>query len=542
MAGVSVSLGAGVVGARASARVERRASTVRGATASVNGGSRATAVGGSVGRSAFLHGAGAGGPAGLGSAALPRRRASRARTPVAPNALFSEFMQNLSGPALLDGWGLPNAVEAFKALPAITTETIADLAVGAVAIFGAGVFINDTDSTPEVATQTGGGGGQGGGGRFGGGGGDDYNDKWYFEDPESDANNFFIRGGVQGIWWIIACSAASAYCVLIGKAPHLGAFWGLAAVGIGWGLFVSIALGLTAVVVVVLAVDYFLQWSHGDLHAALKAGQERLTGGLIQREFDIQPAAADKKNVVSDPNKNLPEGVKILGTDAQMVQVDLKPGEEMSADPGAMCYMSANVRSITSMQGGVLAGISRVLAGEPFFLNSFKNIANDGREGYIALAGRREGDKIIVLDLERFGGEILCARDSYLCSKGQVSIDAATTFTRGQMGLRLFLSNQNTIFMQKLSGTGLACISGNGTVIRQDLEEGQEMVVDARAVCAFSKTIGYQLRLMSSPLAALFGGEGLFFARLSGPGTFYLQSLPAARQDGGLRDEGEVAV
>jgi uncharacterized protein (TIGR00266 family) len=437
---------------------------------------------------------------------------------------------------------LPNAVEAFKALPAITTETIADLAVGAVAIFGAGVFINDTDSTPEVATQTGGGGGQGGGGRFGGGGGDDYNDKWYFEDPESDANNFFIRGGVQGIWWIIACSAASAYCVLIGKAPHLGAFWGLAAVGIGWGLFVSIALGLTAVVVVVLAVDYFLQWSHGDLHAALKAGQERLTGGLIQREFDIQPAAADKKNVVSDPNKNLPEGVKILGTDAQMVQVDLKPGEEMSAEPGAMCYMSANVRSITSMQGGVLAGISRVLAGEPFFLNSFKNIANDGREGYIALAGRREGDKIIVLDLERFGGEILCARDSYLCSKGQVSIDAATTFTRGQMGLRLFLSNQNTIFMQKLSGTGLACISGNGTVIRQDLEEGQEMVVDARAVCAFSKTIGYQLRLMSSPLAALFGGEGLFFARLSGPGTFYLQSLPAARQDGGLRDEGEVAV
>ena len=82
--------------------------------------------------------------------------------------------------------------------------------MGAVAIFGAGVFINDTDSTPEVATQTGGGGGQGGGGRFGGGGGDDYNDKWYFEDPESDANNFFIRGGVQGIRWIIACPAASA--------------------------------------------------------------------------------------------------------------------------------------------------------------------------------------------------------------------------------------------------------------------------------------------------------------------------------------------
>ena len=231
-----------------------------------------------------------------------------------------------------------------------------------------------------------------------------------------------------------------------------------------------------------------------------------------------------------------------------IVEGAFKEGDEIIIGPGRKIEQGNKTRwepietTITSMQGGVLAGISRVLAGEPFFLNSFKNIANDGREGYIALAGRREGDKIIVLDLERFGGEILCARDSYLCSKGQVSIDAATTFTRGQMGLRLFLSNQNTIFMQKLSGTGLACISGNGTVIRQDLEEGQEMVVDARAVCAFSKTIGYQLRLMSSPLAALFGGEGLFFARLSGPGTFYLQSLPAARQDGGLRDEGEVAV
>lgn len=540
MAGVSVSIGAGVVGARASARVERRALASRRVTASVNGASRATTAVGPAGRSAFLRGVG--GPAGLGSAALPRRRASRA-APVAPNALFSEFMQNLAGPALLDGWGLPNVVEAVKALPAITTETIADIAVGAVAVFGAGVFINDTDSSGNLETQTGGGGGQGGGGRFGGGGGgDDFNDKWYFEDPDSEANNFFIRGGVQGIWWILLCAAFSAYCVLIGKAPHLGAFWGLAAVGIGWGLFVSVAVGFTAIVAVVVAVDYFLQWSHGDLHAALKAGQEKLTGGLIQREFDIQPAAADKKNVTSDPNKNLPAGVRILGTDAQMVQVDLKAGEEMSAEPGAMCYMSSNVRSITSLQGGLFAGISRVLAGEPFFLNSFKNIANDGRDGYIALAGRREGDKIIVLDLDAFGGEILCARDSYLCSKGDVSIDAASTLTRGQMGIRLFLSNQNTIFMQKLSGSGLACISGNGTVIRQDLLEGQEMVVDARAVCAFSKTIGYQLRLMSSPLAAIFGGEGLFFARLSGPGTFYLQSLPAARQDGGLRDEGEVAV
>ena len=121
-------------------------------------------------------------------------------------------------------------------------------------------------------------------------------------------------------------------------------------------------------------------------------------------------------------------------------------------------------------------------------------------------------------------------------------IEAAATLMRGQMGLRLFLSNQNTVFMQKLVGKGIACITGNGTVIRQDLREGQEMVVDARAVVGFQKTMGYQLRMVSSPLAAVFGGEGLFFARLSGPGTFYLQSLPAARQEANLSDDGEVAV
>jgi uncharacterized protein (TIGR00266 family) len=259
-------------------------------------------------------------------------------------------------------------------------------------------------------------------------------------------------------------------------------------------------------------------------------------------DIDHTARAADRRNVSANANLKLPDDVQVMGTDAQLVQIGLKAGEELSAEPGSMAYMSPNVRSITSLQGGLYAGLQRLLAGEPFFLNNFKNIAKDNRDGYIALAGRREGDKIIVLDLSQMGGEFLCARDSYLCSKGDVDIGAASTFMRGQMGLRLFLSNQNTIFMQKLTGTGIACISGNGTVIRQDLSEGQEMVVDARAVVGFSNTINYQLRMMSSPLAAVFGGEGLFFARLTGPGTFFLQSLPAARQGDGLSEQGEVAV
>ena len=153
--------------------------------------------------------------------------------------------------------------------------------------------------------------------------------------------------------------------------------------------------------------------------------------------MDSTARPADKKAVSANANLKLPDGVQVMGTDAQLVQVELKAGEELSAEPGAMAYMSPNVRSITSLQGGLVAGLTRLLAGEPFFLNNFKNVAKDGRDGYIALAGRREGDKIIVLDLAEMGGEFLCARDSYLCSKGDVDIGAASTFMRGQMGLRV---------------------------------------------------------------------------------------------------------
>jgi len=473
------------------------------------------------------------------------RTKSRSGT-ISPVALLPEITQTLQGiwgPTLLDGFGLPDLVGTVTNLPALGVETVADFAVSIVAIFGAGALINDQgDIEPE--TQTGGGFGNRGG-RFGNGGNgngpDDY-DKWYFEDPDAEASNFFIRGGAAGVWWILLCIVLSAYCFLIGKAPHLGAMWGIIALGVGWGMFVAITVGVVGLVAIAVLVDTALRLSKHEVYDKKEEVAKALSTSMMGEDIDHTAQAADRRNVSANANLKLPDDVQVMGTDAQLVQIGLKPGEELSAEPGSMAYMSPNVRSITSLQGGLYAGLQRLLAGEPFFLNNFKNISKDGREGYIALAGRREGDKIIVLDLSQMGGEFLCARDSYLCSKGEVEIGAASTFMRGQMGLRLFLSNQNTIFMQKLSGTGIACISGNGTVVRQELAAGQEMVVDARAVVGFSNTINYQLRMMSSPLAALFGGEGLFFARLSGPGTFFLQSLPAARQGEGLSEQGEVAV
>ena len=471
------------------------------------------------------------------------RKPSARKSSVPAQAFFTEFVQGIFGPSALDGFvpSLPGLLDSVKALPAVGMETVADAAMGVVAIFGAGAFI----AGPDPQTESGGdGGGDDGRGRGkGGGGGDDNYDKWYFEDPEGEAHNFFIRGGVAGFYWILLCGALAGYCFLIGKSPHWGAMWCVLALGVGWGFFLVAGVAALGLVAAFFGIDYILNFSEGRLreNTQMVIGE---MGEMVRPHFDDSAPAADKRAVSANANDitKLPPGIQVMGTDAQLVQVSLKAGEELSAEPGSMCYSSANVRSITTLKGGFLAGISRLIAGEPFFLNTFKNVSSTGKEGYIALAGKREGDKVIVLDMDELGGEFLCARDSYLCSTGEVDINAATTLMRGQMGLRLLLSNKNTVFMQKLTGSGIACITGNGTVIRQELKEGQEMVVDARAVVGFSKDIGYQLRMMSSAIAVLFGGEGLFFARLSGPGTFYLQSLPAARQEGNLSDEGEVAV
>ena len=125
-------------------------------------------------------------------------------------------------------------------------------------------MINDPGDLEE-ATETGGGGGRGGRFGNGGGGGDDY-DKWYFEDPDGEASNFFIRGGAAGVWWILLCVALSAWCFLIGKAPHLGAMWGVIALGVGWGMFVAVAVGAVGLVALAVLVDTALRLSRHEVY------------------------------------------------------------------------------------------------------------------------------------------------------------------------------------------------------------------------------------------------------------------------------------
>ena len=403
-------------------------------------------------------------------------------------------------------------------------------------------------------------------GRGGGGGDNDDEGDWGEENDgyNEDSQFVWIRNGQDGLKWLVSFLVFSWYCFFFAHEPLWGCVWLTCAIGTGWGLF----LVGSAVSGALFVINFFYRVYDSSTANVLSESKEK-TGGVIDYGIGIKKEAikmiqAERfRKTIPEPienlqtapfdrnlNPNLPKHVSLFGTDAQIVQMKLKPGESVNAEPGAMCYMSSNVLSITSLgPGGLAKAIARVLAGEPFFINTFRNLGSS--DGYIALGSLRQGDKIAVVSLKEREADLLCARDSYLCSMGDISVSAAVSFSqearggrtlsqvlkqRFRTGVRLILSKGNNIFNGEwLVGDGTACITGKGTVMRRTLKEGEEMVVDARAVLALERTIEYDLELVSSPVAAVFGGEGLFHVRLKGPGGFYLQSLPIDKAKKKLR-------
>ncbi|CAL6420655.1 unnamed protein product [Bathycoccus prasinos] len=404
-----------------------------------------------------------------------------------------------------------------------------------------------------------------GGGRGGNGDNDDEGDWGEEKDGLNEDSQFvWVRNGQDGLKWLVSFLVFSWYCFFFAHEPFWGCVWLTCAIGTGWGLF----LVGSAVSGALFVINFFYRVYDSSTPNVLSESKEK-TGGVIDYGIGVKKEAikmiqAERfRKTIPEPienlqtapvdrnlNPNLPKHVSLFGTDAQIVQMKLKPGESVNAEPGAMCYMSSNVLSITSLgPGGLSKAIARVLAGEPFFINTFRNLGSS--DGYIALGSLRQGDKIAVVNLKEREADLLCARDSYLCSMGDISVSAAVSFSqearggrtlsqvlkqRFRTGVRLILSKGNNIFNGEwLVGDGTACITGKGTVMRRTLKEGEEMVVDARAVLALERTIEYDLELVSSPVAAVFGGEGLFHVRLKGPGGFYLQSLPIDKAKKKLR-------
>lgn len=218
---------------------------------------------------------------------------------------------------------------------------------------------------------------------------------------------------------------------------------------------------------------------------------------------------------------------QIIGDDIQAVVLSLDPGEAVRAEAGAMLYMTEAVDMKTSvgtggesgMMGALMSGLKRAVSGDSFFITTFTSV---GRAGQVAFSAPYPG-KIMPVDLGETG-TLLCQKDSYLCSDTQVDVSIAFTrkFGAGFFGGEGFI-------LQKLSGQGTAYIHSGGGIVPFDLAAGENLRVDTGCLVAMTEGVSYDIQMAKGIKNMLFGGEGLFFASLTGPGRVWLQILPFSR-------------
>ena len=210
---------------------------------------------------------------------------------------------------------------------------------------------------------------------------------------------------------------------------------------------------------------------------------------------------------------------EIIGDDMQAVILSMGSGDVVRAEAGAMMFMTDAIEMDAKMEGGLFAGLKRkLLSGESFFITYFRC---NGAAGRVAFAGPYPG-KIIPVDLR--GQAILCQKDSFLCAIGDIDISIA--FTR-RIGAGFF--GGEGFILQKLEGTGQTFLHSGGTIVPMQLAPGERLKVDTGCLVAFDPTVDYDIVRVGGIKTSLFGGEGLFFAALTGPGRVWLQTLPFSR-------------
>ncbi|MEO7299099.1 MAG: TIGR00266 family protein [Verrucomicrobiota bacterium] len=244
---------------------------------------------------------------------------------------------------------------------------------------------------------------------------------------------------------------------------------------------------------------------------------------------------------------------KIYGDDMQFVEVELDPMEAVVAEAGGMMYMEDAIemetifgdgsQKNTGFMGALMGAGKRLITGESMFMTVFQNRGAGKKK--VAFGAPYPG-KIIPVHLAEVGGELLAQKDSFLCAAKGVSLGIA--FTK-RLGAGLF--GGEGFILQRLQGDGLAFVHAGGTLLQRDLAPGESLRVDTGCIVAFQPSVDYDIQFVGKIKTALFGGEGLFFATLRGPGRIWLQSLPLSRlagrivaaAPGGLRggkEEGSV--
>jgi uncharacterized protein (TIGR00266 family) len=266
----------------------------------------------------------------------------------------------------------------------------------------------------------------------------------------------------------------------------------------------------------------------------------RFAGGRVAQAPPIPPRLTDEIDY------------QILGAEMQFAEVVLDPGESVVAEAGVLMYMGPGIHMETifgdgsrqrSLLDALLGAGRRLLTGETLFMTVFTN-RGAGRDR-LAFAAPYPG-KILPMDLRALGGELVCQKDSFLFAVRGVSIQIA--FQR-KIGVGLF--GGEGFIMQRLQGDGVCFVHAGGTVHGVELKGGETLRVDTGCIVALQSSVTYDIQFVGKIKTALFGGEGLFFATLTGPGRVWLQSLPfsrladriyrAAPQTGGKR-KGEGSI
>lgn len=222
----------------------------------------------------------------------------------------------------------------------------------------------------------------------------------------------------------------------------------------------------------------------------------------------------------------------IHGEEMQYVEVELDPGETAIAESGAFMMMDDGIQMDTifgdgSQQnsGGLLGKLfsagKRLLVGESLFMTAFTNIGQGKKK--VSFAAPYPG-KIIPLDLAQLGGRIICQKDAFLCAAKGVSV--GIEFQK-KLGTGLF--GGEGFIMEKLEGDGMAFMHAGGHVTQRNLQPGELIKIDTGCIVGFTQTVSYDIQFVGGIKNTIFGGEGVFFATLRGPGTVWIQTLPVSR-------------
>jgi uncharacterized protein (TIGR00266 family) len=225
---------------------------------------------------------------------------------------------------------------------------------------------------------------------------------------------------------------------------------------------------------------------------------------------------------------------RIIGSEMQCVEIELDPQEAVVAEAGSFMMMDQGIKMETifgdgraqeqSFFGKLMTAGKRVLTGESLFMTVYSNVGQGKQQ--VTFAAPYPG-KIIPLDLTMYQGKIICQKDAFLCAARGVSI--GIEFQK-RLGTGLF--GGEGFIMQKLEGDGWAFVHSCGTIIERELQPGELLRIDTGCIVAFTQNVDYDIQFVGGIKNTLFGGEGVFFAQLTGPGKVWIQSLPFSRLAG----------